>query len=64
MGLIHNRLMWCTSYSDRFGETCGLICSWVCDCCQQPVCDEHRQVDETGRRICSNCLKWSRAVSA
>jgi hypothetical protein len=64
MVLIPNRLMWCTSYSDRFRETCGLTCNWTCDYCQQPICDEHKHVDEAGRRICPNCLRLSRAASA
>lgn len=63
MAHIPMRLMWCTSYSDKFRGTCELICNWVCDCCQQPICDEHGQVDEKGQRICPNCMKASRRIA-
>jgi hypothetical protein len=64
MALFANRLMWCTSYSDRFNETCGLICQVACDYCQQPICDEHKYVDEAGRCVCPNCLRLSLSATA
>ena len=56
MGMAPNRLMWCTSYSERFRETCGLQCSCICDVCERPICDEHTN-EVADKRLCPACAK-------